>query len=398
VNEALHWITEAPGDVVPLAPAQEADLSSGPSPLNRSATVLRPHVLWADDNSDMREYVRRLLADHYEVTAVSDGEKAVAAALGTPFDLVLSDVMMPGLDGFGVLRRLRADERTKTIPVILLSARAGEESAVEGLGAGADDYLVKPFSARELLARVRTHLELAKLRRRWALELEAANKQLEAFSFSVSHDLRAPLRGINGFGKLLAESCDGQLGSQGHRLLGMIQSEAKKMGHLIDALLDFSRVGRQPFKARALDMTHLAQTVFDELIAQSTGRKVKLKLEPLPATQGDPILMRQVFVNLLSNAIKFTGRREGAVIEIGGHNNGQENEYYIKDNGAGFDPKYTDKLFGVFQRLHPAEEFEGTGVGLSIVHRIIHRHGGRIWAKGEEDKGATFHFALPVRG
>ncbi len=396
VQEALHWITEAPGAFVPPSRAPEATSSSGTSRLSQEANGSRPRVLWADDNSDMREYVRRLLADRYEVTAVSDGATAVAAAFATQPDLVLSDVMMPGLDGFGVLRQLRADGRTKTIPVILLSARAGEESSVEGLEAGADDYLVKPFSARELLARVRTHLELARLRRQWALELEAANQQLEAFSYSVSHDLRAPVRGIAGFAQMLARACKDKLDSEGQRWLGIIESEAQRMGQLIDGLLDLSRLGRQPLKSTPINMTALAQTVVDELTAGLPERKLQFDLKPLLPAQGDPILLRQVFVNLLSNAIKFTRHNAAARIEIGMQSTGTESEYYVKDNGAGFDVKYAHKLFGVFQRLHLAEDFEGTGIGLSIVQRIIQRHGGRIWAEGEVNKGATFRFTLPA--
>src|SRR5204862_7582480 len=179
-------------------------------------------------------YVRRLLADADEVEAVSDGAAALAAARETRPDLVLTDIMMPDLDGFGLLRELRADARTRTVPVILLSARAGEESAVEGLGAGADDYLAKPFSAQELLARIRTHLELTRLRRDWARELEQANKELEAFSYSVSHDLRTPLRAMDGFSKALLDEYNEKLDDQGRDYLRRVRMASQKMSVLIN--------------------------------------------------------------------------------------------------------------------------------------------------------------------
>jgi len=227
-------------------------------------------------------------------------------------------------------------------------------------------------------------------------ELETANKELEAFSYSVSHDLRAPLRGIAGFSQMIAKTYQGKLDNEGDRWLGLVQSETERMGRLIDDLLNFSRLGRQHMKSIPVDMTALAHKVFEELTTRKTEPTPKFDLKALPPALGDYTLLRQVLVNLLSNAIKFTRHREAASVEVGASSDGAENVYYVKDNGVGFDPKYSHKLFGVFQRLHSEDEFEGTGVGLALVQRIIHRHGGRIWAEAELGKGAAFYFALPT--
>ena len=226
-------------------------------------------------------------------------------------------------------------------------------------------------------------------------QLESANKELEAFGYSVSHDLRGPLRGIGGYARILQEDFKDKLDVEGNRVLSVIQSETQRMGRLIDELLNFSRLGRQQMKSSMLDLTALARSVFLELTGGSSDPARQLKLDPLPPASGDEALMRQVFVNLLSNAIKFTRQRKDAVIEIGAQSGSEHHTYYVRDNGVGFDPKYANKLFGVFQRLHRDDEFEGTGVGLALVQRIIHRHGGRIWAEARLNEGATFYFTLP---
>jgi len=226
--------------------------------------------------------------------------------------------------------------------------------------------------------------------------LTASNKELEAFSYSVSHDLRAPLRAVDGFSRMVLEDCADKLGEDGQRKLGVILSETQRMGRLIDDLLAFSRLGRQALEPAPVDMHALAKNVFDELAAREPGRNLRLDLHPLPPACGSEALIRQAWVNLLSNAIKFTGQREIGEIEIGVEDS--ENGiavYFIKDNGAGFDMRHVGKLFGVFQRLHTQQEFTGTGVGLALVQRIVNRHGGRIWAEGELDKGTTFYFTLP---
>ncbi|MFZ5450826.1 MAG: GAF domain-containing protein [Thermodesulfobacteriota bacterium] len=230
------------------------------------------------------------------------------------------------------------------------------------------------------------------------LQLEAANKELEAFSYSVSHDLRTPLRAIEGFARMLLEDYTEKLDQEGLRLLEVIRSNTRIMAELIDDLLSLSRLGRQEIRAQEIDLGGLVTSIFGELQAQMQEREIKLVLNPLPPAYGDRSLINQVLANLLGNAVKFTKPRKKAVIEVGGWTEGKENIYFVKDNGVGFDMRYVEKIFGVFQRLHRREDFEGTGVGLAIVQRIITRHGGRIWATGKVDNGAVFYFALLQKG
>jgi len=225
-------------------------------------------------------------------------------------------------------------------------------------------------------------------------ELEAANKELEAFSYSVSHDLRAPLRAVDGFSQAVLEDYGPQLPEEGRRYLQTIRDGAQRMGTLIDDLLTFSRLSRTPLKKQEVNTDKLVHDVLEGMNSQREGRQVEIRIGDLPACQGDPALLKQAWVNLLSNALKYTRQRQPAVIEIGCKLEQDENVYFVRDNGAGFDMRYAHKLFGVFQRLHRANEFEGTGVGLAIVQRVIHRHGGRIWADAALNRGATFYFTL----
>jgi len=225
-------------------------------------------------------------------------------------------------------------------------------------------------------------------------QLEAAMGELESFSYSVSHDLRAPLRSINGFSRILLESYAPQLQPEARRYLGLVGDGAQRMGRLIDDLRSFSRSSRQQLVKRDVDPSAIVQQVLGDLRADVEGRRVEIEVGELPRCEADPALLRQVYTNLLSNACKFTSTREVATIAVGSRRDGDDCVYFVRDNGIGFDMRYADKLFGVFQRLHRREDFDGTGVGLALVQRIVHRHGGRIWAEAAVDQGATFFFTL----
>jgi two-component system sensor kinase len=234
------------------------------------------------------------------------------------------------------------------------------------------------------------------------LSLETSNKELEAFSYSVSHDLRGPLRAIDGFSRILLQDYMNTLDNEGKRLLNIVSNNTRKMGQLIDDILSFSRVGRKEIGLSEINMGKLVKDVLGELNPDTDGRKIKINIKPLPNAHADVSMIRQVLVNLLSNAIKFTVPRADALIEVGSDTHissdkkgFSENIYYVKDNGVGFDMNYAHKLFGVFQRLHGVDEFEGTGIGLAIVKRVIDKHGGHVWAEGKVNEGAIFSFTLP---
>jgi light-regulated signal transduction histidine kinase (bacteriophytochrome) len=228
-------------------------------------------------------------------------------------------------------------------------------------------------------------------------ELLAANKELDAFSYSVSHDLRSPLRAIDGYARMLEEDYGKALDAEGVRLLGVVRANSHRMGQLIGELLAFSRLGREPLRTRPVQLNELVKQIVDETEAEHNGRIIDFVIGTLGIAEADPTLLKQALVNLLSNAIKFTRDSHPAIIEIGCTSEtdlGEATTYYVKDNGAGFDMKYYDKLFGVFQRLHSNAEYPGTGVGLAIVQRVIHRHSGRVWADSKPGEGATFYFTL----
>jgi two-component system sensor histidine kinase/response regulator len=362
-------------------------------------------ILIVDDEAAQMKALCNTLQDHgYETTGFISALAALQGLEDTTFDLLLTDLMMPEMDGITLLQSAKL--RDPNLVGIIMTGEGTITTAVEAMKSGALDYILKPFKLKAILpvleralAVRRLRLENAALERRIrerTAELESANKELEAFSYSVSHDLRAPLRHIDGFAELLGSSTDSTLSENDRRYVERITSSARQMSRLIDDLLEFSRTGRAEMRLIRIDLGNLLEIVLQELQPEIQGRPILWKKHPLPQVKADSSLLRQVFSNLLLNAIKYTRPRDPAEIEIGCEIHANEVVIFIRDNGVGFDMQYAGKLFGVFQRLHGKDEFEGTGIGLANVRRIIGRHGGRTWAEGKLDEGATFYFTLPI--
>jgi two-component system, sensor histidine kinase and response regulator len=406
-------------------------------------------ILIAEDSPTQAQRLQHILEQQgYHVTHAANGRLAFEAARRSKPTLIISDVVMPEMTGYELCRCVKSDAGLNGTPIILVTTLSDPQDVIRGLECGADNFILKPYDEHYLLQRVQYVLlnrgagkteqagapaevffngqkyiitadrlqilnlllstydaaiqrnkELTLARdelHRLNTSLEAANKELEAFAYSVSHDLRAPLRHITSYANFLAGSKSSTLSEKDRQYLDNIFNSTGRMTRLIDDLLAFSRMGTADLRQISIDAQSLLEDVLRQIKPEIGTRHIVWKKNPLPPLQADPALLRQVFINLLQNAVKYTRMRDPAEIEIGSRTESPgEIIIYIRDNGAGFDMKYASKLFGAFQRLHRQEEFEGTGVGLANVRRIIARHGGRTWAEGKVDAGATFYFSLP---
>ena len=360
----------------------------------------KPKILIVDDRPENLFALRTVLKDlDIELIEATSGNDALKATLRHDFALALLDIQMPDMDGYELASILREEEKTAHLPFIFISAVYTDNLNVfKGYEKGAFSFITKPFQPEILINKVNFFISMYKHEQALFVlndELENKNKELESFSYSVSHDLRAPLRHINGFVDLLLRRFYDTLPDKARHYLDNIADSSRQMGVLIDDLLQFSRTGREEIRQTELDMNSIVHEVLETIKKDNPKRNIEWQIATLPVVYGDKALLSLVLINLLSNAVKFTRTREKSIIAITVLDEKDEFVFAVADNGVGFDMQYAQKLFGVFQRLHPANEFEGTGIGLANVHQIVLRHGGRTWAKAEPDKGATFYFSLP---
>jgi signal transduction histidine kinase len=356
-------------------------------------------ILLVDDRADKLMAVEAVLAPLGErLVRAESGEHALRHLLQADVAVMLLDVHMPGMDGFETARLARGRGRSRQTPIIFVTADDNQAELARGYALGAVDFIHAPIVPDVLRAKVAVFAELFRTRRQLEREAErvrALNQELEAFSYSVSHDLRAPVRHVSGFVNLLQRRVEGSLDETARRHLERIAAAAAHMGELIDDLLAFSRMGRSELMRARVDLGRLVRDLLPDLAAPPA---LEWAIDGLPEVSGDPSMLRVAMANLLSNAVKYSRTRERPRVEVGTQP-GQAGEIvvFVRDNGVGFDMEYAGKLFGVFQRLHRAEDFEGTGIGLATVRRIVERHGGRTWAEGMVDQGATFFLSLPER-
>lgn len=361
--------------------------------MKNTKTMDIPDILLVDDTpEDIEAAVALFRENSYRVRIATKASTALKLLEQQAPDIILLDIYMPEMDGFQLCQTIKSHAQFTSIPIIFLTSSNDENSIKKGFALGAQDYVVKPFNLSELLARVETHVKL----KQQSESLIEAYEELDSFCYTVAHDLKAPLLSIGKLLEYLALDYSDKLDQDGLELLSHIKDKGNEVLTIIDHLLEFSRMCEMPLAGELINLEKLILQVFNELKEQQGPRQIELILNSLPEIYGDPFMIKLLLTNVVSNAIKYTGGRDAAVIEASSQEHGNEYIISIKDNGIGFDMRYTSRLFKVFQRLHSQNEFPGSGVGLAICQRILKRHGGRAWLIGDPDNGATFYFAYPM--
>jgi two-component system, sensor histidine kinase and response regulator len=412
---------EAGKSTVDAEALRDSETSARLTPLPADPSVDdRVNILLVDDQPANLVALEAMLQGlGQNLIKAESGREALRWLLTHEFAVILLDVKMPEMDGFETAELIRQRDKSRHTPILFLTAGDNTQTqAVRGYAVGAVDYLVKPVVPEFVRSKVAVFVELAKknelLRRQAKLlaeseqaalelaetraelvrDLEHKNRELESFSYAVSHDLRAPLRRIDSFSRAMLESQGDRLDEAGQRFLSRVREASQHMSQLIDDVLYLSRVTRADLREQEVNLTSIADLILTRLQESEPERQVDVKVRPGVLVTGDGQLLRIAMENLLENAWKFTAKELESRIEFGMMQASGEATYFVRDNGAGFDMTYADRLFGPFQRLHPQGEFPGNGIGLATVQRIIYRHGGRVWAEGLEGQGATFYFTM----
>jgi len=406
VEEALRWFPDA-----------AKEYASTTTTIQEQA-IPKPTIILADDNADMREYIKSILSEYCHVHAVVNGKEAYDLAKEIKPDLILSDIMMAELDGFELVKLMRHDPSLKTTPIILLSARAGEEATVEGFQAGANDYLTKPFTRKELIARVNSNIQLANIRKIHETELERrvenrtrelndansalkiSNNDLQQFAHVASHDLKEPVRKIKTFTYRLMDDTKIVLSEKNRLWLKKILSSAERMSEMIDGVLRYSSLNGSYFEPEKVNLNAIIEDIKTDLELLIQQKGATITYSNLPTVIGMQVLLYQLFYNLISNSLKFSHPDRHAVIDINWQvierNKTKNHVITVKDNGIGFEQEFRELIFETFSRLNGKDQFEGTGLGLALCRKIVERHHGTIRAEGQKDQGATFIIEIPV--
>ena len=364
-------------------------------------------VLIVDDTEDNLDILVETLGNDYEVSVAMDGETALESIKMEVPDIILLDIMMPGMDGYEVCRQIKTDKNMADIPIIFLTAITDVDSKTKGFELGAIDYITKPFEIMEVQARVRTHLSLKlakhelseknEILKEKTVELKSAVSELEAFSYTISHDLKSPLRAIEAYSRIIVEDHSKILDKDTNEMVNDIRGLCSNMIYMIEKLLEYSKMTHLNICKEPLELSEMFNSVFKWCESIYPNRSIKFEFETgIPVVLADKVLMEQVIYNIISNAVKFTKNREKAFIVVGCKRGVNEYIFYVRDNGVGIDMEFSEKLFGIFQKLHSPDEFEGNGIGLAIVKKIIEKHGGRTWIESQVEEGTTIYFVLPA--